>query len=172
MKPSHHKEWYWGHPEAEPIDSKEWAPEKTEVSKIVRMNHENSLIQKAVGSIDEWLKEAFEARYYLYKRLLGRLWDIGIRGSDILIEASAISLYRVRNPNMFLSDRHFSHVLGNKIIRIVPYWGATKGYEHYGIGMSVQKRLGATDIGIAKAVIQGKENARKIKQSMGQPLDI
>lgn len=170
MKPSHHKEWYWGHPLAEPIDSREYEKEKTEASKILQMNYENPAVVKAIESINEWLEEAYKAKYYLYKRLLGRLWDIGIKGTDILLEASAIRLYRIRNPNRFINDRNFIHVLGNKIIRIVPYWGETKGYEHNGIGMDVIKKLGGVDLGIAKAVIQNQENARKIKQDMSSPL--
>lgn len=172
MTQSRYKTWYWGHPLAEPIDSKEYDTERNEVSKIIQINQDNTTIQKVTGEIDDWLKEASESKYYLYKGLLSRLWDIGITGMDILTESSAIRLFQIKNPNRFINDRHYVHLLGNKIIRIVPYWGDTRGYEHYGIGMSVIKKLAGSDVGIGKAAIQNQMKAQQIKEEMSAPLKI
>jgi hypothetical protein len=169
---SNHKEWYWGHADAEPIDSKEYAKEKDEVSKTIQENHHNPLIQRVLTDLDAWLEEVYNAKYYLYGRFLARLWDVGIRGSDILVETSAITLFAHRNRNRIIDENHFIHVVGNKVIRVVPYRSDTTGPEHKGIGMDVLKHLNGTHLGICKAVIQGQKNASKIKQDMAAPLDI
>ena len=171
-KPSKHKEWYWGHPEADPIDSREYAVETQEVSGVLQINQKHPGILNAAKRIDEWLEDAHQSKYFLYKRLLDRLWSIGIRGTDVIQQASALLLFRIRNPNRFRNDSHYIHVLGNKIIRIVPYWGQTKGYEHNGIGMSVKTKIGGADLATCKAVLQGQKKARQIKRDMSVPLEI
>ncbi len=171
-KPSRHKGWYWGHPDAEPVDSREYAGETQEVFEILQINQDHPVILNAAKRIDEWLEDAHRSRYFLYKWLLDRLWSIGIRGTDVLQEASALMLFRIRNPNRFINDSHYIHVLGNKIIRIVPYWGQTRGYEHNGIGMSVMEKIGGADLAICRSIFQGQKKARQIKHDMNVPLEI
>jgi hypothetical protein len=171
-KPSKHKEWYWGHPDAEPIDSREYAGETQEVFEVLQINQDHPGIQTAITEIDRWLEDAYESKYFHHGWLLERLWSIGIRGPDVIQEASALLLFCIRNPNRFIDDNHYIHVLGNKIIRIVPYWGQTRGYEHSGIGASVQKKIGGVDLAICRSVIQGQKKARQIKHDMSVPLEI
>ncbi len=167
-----HKEWYWGAEGAEPIHSKEYETEKAVVTKFVHTNQDNPLIHRVTRSLDEWLEEVYNTKYYLYGRFLARLWDVGIRGSDILEETSAIMLFVLRNKSRIINERHFIHVVGNKIIRIIPYWTDTTGPEHYGIGLDVLKHMNGAHVEVCKMLIQDQAKAKKIKQDMGSPLEI
>ena len=172
MTTTDHREWYWGAKGAEPIHSKEYETEKDVVAKYIQMNPDNPLIQKVTADLDEWLEEVFNSKYYQYGRFLARLWDAGIRGTDILVEVSALMLFALRNKSRIINERHFIHLVGNKVIRIVPYWTDTTGPEHYGIGMDVLKHLKGAHVGVCKMLLDSQRETAKAKRAMGSPLDI
>ena len=166
------KEWYWGHEDAEPVHSSEYQAEKDEVLTTIEFYRDNHLIQKAIKDLDDWLEDVAERKYYRYGRYLLRIWNAGIRGIDILAETAALLLFFHRNKYRLKSDRHFMHVVGNKIIRIVPLEGHTTGPEHYGIGLDVLSHIDKAHIEVCKLIIMGKKSSDKAREAMSKPLEI
>lgn len=163
---------YWGADNAEPISSMDYMKEKEEVVQWITMNQDIPYIKGLIEGTDRWLEEVAHTKYYRFGWHFSRLWDSGIRGLDIIVETSAITMFAHRNKTRIVDAQHFIHLVGNKIIRILPYSGKAYGKEHYGIGMSVLKHLDNAHLKVCKMILHDKARVDNIKKDMGAPLDI
>ena len=128
---SRYRKWYWGHGCATAIKSKEYQVEKNLVSEIILDRVNYPFIKTGINFIDRWLLNAHNGEPCPSGSLISHLWGSGIRGTDILIEASALWLFKFQNPNRIFNMNCLDHYVGNKVIRIVPHWRRDIGGPHH-----------------------------------------
>ena len=148
---SRYREWYWGHGCATAIKSKEYRVEKSLVGDIILANVDHPSIKTGISFIETWLINAHSGEPCPLGSFISHFWDSGIRGTDILIEASALWLFKFRIPNRIYNMNCLDHYVGNKVIRIIPHWRRDIGGLHHKIvGRYINGNLKALFISILK----------------------
>jgi len=153
--------WRWGHPLAKGISKKEYAIEIEEVAEIVKFN----LTHKGIVTGIDFFKTSMESAdagstYIPCGNYFARLHQANVKPVDLLILSAAIWLFAERNPRKVFNKAHEDHLLGNKIIRYVPYHGRTKGSEHRAVGEYIRANIGVLLLNIIRSV-KNRENVRK-----------
>lgn len=171
-KGSRYKKWYWGHSNASPIKSEEYNKEKRKMRNLISANLNHSHIVSATRFLDLWLEKSHQGNKMPYWYLLGRLWEAEIRGQDILIESSAIWMFALNRKGRVLNMDHLSHIVGSKVIRIVPFWGRTRGPEHRGIGEILKRKFKPMYLKLCKTIVEEEAEIKCHNFIMSQSLSI
>jgi len=165
-----YRDTYWGHPYAQPVNSKEYKEERALVKKFVNTHQDKPVFQKFAGDFDKWLSNAerkrigiciFERRY---------LWRAGVRGLDVLIEACSIWLFSIRHPHRIRSAAHRQYLIGYKVLRLPSRSIRTDGTQHRVIGRAATQYFEELIIVICKFIERSKKEHSSAVHDMAKPL--
>jgi hypothetical protein len=85
---------------------------------------------------------------------LVRRWaEKEVKPLDLLVVAAGLTLTYYLNKGLILSDRNLHYVMGNHLIRMVSYTGATAGSARRTIGSTVYRQIGAFLITVSRTGI-------------------
>jgi hypothetical protein len=106
---------------------------------------------------------------------LSRLYDSGITGQDVLLEAAAVyRLYERGHPKRIHSHRHLLYMLGLRTILLkapLPYKGIT-GRANRTIGTAINKKVGVLLRLISRALDDREEAQQRELSVLYEPLSI
>ncbi|MFC1523655.1 hypothetical protein ACFL6N_02570 [Thermodesulfobacteriota bacterium] len=163
----------FGHPQHRRILKNEYEIERDECREIVMKNINHEGIKSAVKFIDDWLQAAWDERPGVVSPdHFRRLYDAGVKGLDILIECCALWLFHERRPRRIYDNRHLTYVMGNRIIRISPYWAKVTGPEHRAVGQHLRNNIGAIFVGVSHAVDKKERVDNERRMAMSTPLEV
>ena len=142
-----------------------------EVSEIVNFNLDHSGMKKGI----EFFQRAMElgkagSQYLPCNHYFARLYEAEVDPIDLLILSAAIWLFAERNPRRVRNKAHEDHLLGNKIIRFVPYHGQTKGPEHKAVGEYVRSNIGVLLLNIIRSINMHEKDRRESLKAQNAPL--
>ena len=164
--------WRWGHPLGRGISKKDYAIEIDEVAEIVNNNLDHDGIQVGIKFFQRAMESSNNGNHLIpCHQYFARLHQANVKPIDLLILSAAIWLFAERNPRGVYSKEHEDHLLGNKIIRFVPYHGRTKGPEHGAVGDYIRKNIGVLLLNISRTIKNNEAAQRNSLKDQASPLN-
>jgi hypothetical protein len=104
---------------------------------------------------------------------LVRRWaERGVKPLDLLVVAAGLTLVYYLDSGKIISDRNLHYVMGNHLIRMVSYMGATTGAVRKTIGGLVYRQVGPYLITVAKTGIDYIKKRDAEQAAMLGPLEL
>lgn len=167
-----HRDTYLGHRDARLINSKEYQDEKAAIARFVNTYKHELFFEPIIDKFESWLSNADRRRIGQCMVERRYLWKAGVRGADVLIEATAIWLYGLRNPYKIKGERHRQYLIGYKVLRLPNKNVSTTGIQHRVIGANVIMSFRSVIENICKLFEHSREKHTSAVKDMATPLKI
>jgi hypothetical protein len=104
---------------------------------------------------------------------LVRRWaERQVKPIDLLVVAAGLTLVYYLDRGLIVDDRNLHYVMGNHLIRMVSYMGATTGAVRKTIGGLVYNQIGAYLVTVAKVGVEYTKKRDAEQAAMAQPLEM
>lgn len=110
----------YGSPEGRRIRRWEYKQEVKEARAVILANKSNPAIIEAVALLQGWLEEAARGRKVAAREDMDRLFNAGVTGLDVLIEAAALWLWFDRRKHHYDNGPELTHQIGTAVILLKP----------------------------------------------------
>ena len=165
------RKWRYGSVEHQKICRGHYKDELKEVTTLVETNLDHSGIKEGIRFFDSWLEDSSNGIQRQSRESLAYLYEQGVTGKDLLIEAAAFTLFGFDCENWACKDHdHFIYQLGARVLKF-------KSQKIYGsilrkTGDYIIDNVGGLLITIKRAA-ESKDGLREKRQeSFNQPLNL
>lgn len=162
----------------------EYVQEKKEAQAVILANRENPAIIEAVGFLQAWLEEAARGRRVAARADMDRLFNEGVTGLDILMEAAALWLWFDRRKHHHDDGEALTFQIGTAVILLKPRPAAytnkdgSRRYRPVGTvarrecGELIRKHLAMVLHNISQRVLKDELEARQRVETLRTPLSL